>query len=71
MAYSNPYIGPEARIGMIFAMAAVAIKPAEICPPAGELNNTIGDGIRLMERDGKAATEAWKTTVRGIDGSTQ
>ncbi|MFD9052075.1 ABC transporter substrate-binding protein [Streptomyces zaomyceticus] len=71
VAYSNPYIGPEARTGMIFAMAAVAIQPAEIGPRAGELNNTIGDGILLMERDGKAPAEAWKTTLRRIDGSTQ
>ncbi|WP_328940383.1 extracellular solute-binding protein [Streptomyces sp. NBC_00250] len=71
VTYTNPYIGPEARSGMIFAMAAMAIQPAETGPRAGELNNAIGDGILLMEQDGKTSDEAWNATVRQIDGNTR
>lgn len=69
--FRSPYIGPNAQVGQIFSTAAKAIKPAEIGPHAGTLQNDFTNGILLVEQNHKSPADAWNVTVQQIDSTVQ
>ncbi len=62
---TEPYFS-DAPVGEIFSASAANLPVAPTGPKAGAIGNAVGNGIVLVEQQGKSANDAWQTTLKNI-----
>lgn len=62
---TEPYFS-DAPVGEIFSKSAADLPVAPTGPKTGVVSNAIGNGIVLVEQQGKSPDDAWNTTLKNI-----
>lgn len=63
--FSKPFFN-NAPMGKIFAEAAVALKPQYEGPRAGDVMNTIGQGLGRIEQGQQSPADAWQQVLSDV-----
>jgi cellobiose transport system substrate-binding protein len=64
--FSKPFFN-NAPIGKIFSEAAMALKPQYEGPRAGDVMNTIGQGLGRIEQGQQSSNEAWAQVLSDVE----
>jgi cellobiose transport system substrate-binding protein len=65
-AFSKPFFN-DAPIGKIFSEAAIALKPQYEGPRAGDVMNTIGQGLGRIEEGKQSPDAAWQQVLADVE----